>query len=197
MSATPESRKAHVRSLTTEAVREGLLDNSRPCTVCGVAQGPTPGGSQRVALHHPDYQRPFYVIPLCRSCHAKVHEGLIPEPETGRIYTAPVRPSKMLPHVAARVREGSAPRSPDTLPPRQAAVLRFVDDFVHDNGFPPTLREICRALGIASTNGASDHVNALIGRGLLSRSGPRAARNVSLTPLGKRMADELRLAAAS
>jgi hypothetical protein len=91
-----EQRTSRVRVMTSEAVREGLLDNKRPCVVCATPQGDTPGGGKVVALHHPDYRRAFYVIPLCRSCHGKVHAGVIPEPETGRIYTAPTCDSAAL-----------------------------------------------------------------------------------------------------
>lgn len=57
-----------------------------PCASCGVEQGQSASGRPTVVLHHPDYDRPDLVIPLCRSCHGRVHLGTLPEPVTGRIY---------------------------------------------------------------------------------------------------------------
>ena len=45
---------------------------------------------------------------------------------------------------------------------RQADVLDFVVQAIEPRGLPPSYREIGDALGIASTNGVSDHVKALI-----------------------------------
>ena len=39
----------------------------------------------------------------------------------------------------------------DTLSDRQKAILDFIERFINDNGFPPTIREIGEACGIAST----------------------------------------------
>ena len=34
---------------------------------------------------------------------------------------------------------------------KMQGVLDFVENYVSDNGFPPSVREICAALGIKST----------------------------------------------
>lgn len=54
--------------------------------------------------------------------------------------------------------------------PRQAEVLRFIAEHAAQHGYPPTLREICNGIGIVSTNGASDHINGLIRKGMLTRA---------------------------
>jgi len=60
---------------------------------------------------------------------------------------------------------------------RQRAVLDTIDRSLADSGRPPTLREIGRRLGITSTNGVRDHLQALIEKGYLSRD-QRAARGL-------------------
>jgi repressor LexA len=53
------------------------------------------------------------------------------------------------------------------LSPRQRVVLDFITDCITLRGYPPTLREICAHLGTTSTNGASDHIRALVRKGYL------------------------------
>ena len=57
----------------------------------------------------------------------------------------------------------------DPLTPRQRDVLDYVRDSTAERGFPPTLREIGRHLGIRSTNGVSSHLSALTRKGYLTR----------------------------
>ena len=52
---------------------------------------------------------------------------------------------------------------------RQLEVLRFIAEQIDDQGYPPTIREIGEALGIASTNGVNDHLKALERKGFLTR----------------------------
>jgi repressor LexA len=82
------------------------------------------------------------------------------------------------------------------LSPRQVDVLEFVAGTIDTRGLPPSYREIGDALGIASTNGVSDHVKALIKKGYLKKlAGPPGgvARGIQLTALAKaeRGTDEL------
>ena len=66
---------------------------------------------------------------------------------------------------------------------RQGDVLDFVVMAIQDRGLPPSYREIGDALGIASTNGVSDHVKALIKKGYLKKieAGSGKARGIQLT----------------
>lgn len=61
-------------------------------------------------------------------------------------------------------RDPSAP-----LTPRQAEVLAFIVAFVTEHGYAPSLREIAAAIGTRSTNGITDHLNALERKGRISR----------------------------
>jgi len=59
---------------------------------------------------------------------------------------------------------------------RQQQVLDFIREYVRDNGYPPTVREICAALGLSSPATVHAHLANLERRGLLARdpSKPRA-----------------------
>jgi repressor LexA len=60
---------------------------------------------------------------------------------------------------------------------RQRQVLGLIVDASAADGRPPTLREIGRRLGIASTNGVRDHLQALIEKGYIRRD-ERSARGI-------------------
>lgn len=50
---------------------------------------------------------------------------------------------------------------------RQKEILDFIQKFISDNGFPPTLREIASSFGLASTFGVKRHLDALKKKGYL------------------------------
>jgi repressor LexA len=52
---------------------------------------------------------------------------------------------------------------------RQQMVLDFIKSSIDERGYPPTLREIGRHMGIRSTNGVNDHLRALERKGYLAR----------------------------
>ena len=52
---------------------------------------------------------------------------------------------------------------------RQAEVLDVIRAHHARYGTSPTLREICAAMGFTSTNGASDHLRALVRKGYVER----------------------------
>jgi repressor LexA len=71
---------------------------------------------------------------------------------------------------------------------RQRQVLEIIDTSMTRQGRPPTLREIGQQLGIASTNGVRDHLQALIDKGYLRRE-ERSARGLRLVrPAARRPA---------
>lgn len=70
----------------------------------------------------------------------------------------------------------------EPLTERQKTVLDFVVEYIRVHRFPPTVREIGRALGIRSTNGVSDHLKALERKGYLERRGMKS-RALIPTPL--------------
>ncbi len=70
--------------------------------------------------------------------------------------------------------------------PRQADVLRFVDNHGQLHGFAPTIREIGVGLGIASTNGVNCHLQALERKGLIERRNT-TARSIQLTGSARKL----------
>jgi len=67
-----------------------------------------------------------------------------------------------------------------TLTERQEAVLSFVEDFCHRQGYPPTVREVAAHFGI-QPRAAADHLAALKRKGYLHRE-PGRSRGLSLSP---------------
>lgn len=53
---------------------------------------------------------------------------------------------------------------------RQKEILDCIGKFRARNGFPPSVREICRALGLASPGSLLKHIRALESEGLLERN---------------------------
>lgn len=58
----------------------------------------------------------------------------------------------------------------DKLSVRQQNILKFMDRYVHENGFPPTIREIGSATGIDSTSVVNYNLNKLVQAGYLERA---------------------------
>ena len=50
-------------------------------------------------------------------------------------------------------------------------ILAFVNQFVQENGFAPSVREIGAAVGLSSTASVSYHLNQLQAKGLLLSPG--------------------------
>jgi len=67
------------------------------------------------------------------------------------------------------------------LSPRQQQVLDFISRHIVSHGYPPTLREIGRAMGIKSTNAVTDHLRALERKGAIVRD---RSRSRSITIVG-------------
>ena len=57
----------------------------------------------------------------------------------------------------------------EELTDRQQRVFVFIEAQIKKNGYPPTIREIGKHLGIKSTNGVNDHLNALERKGYVKR----------------------------
>jgi repressor LexA len=76
----------------------------------------------------------------------------------------------------------------DKLSERQRNILRFMDKYVDDNGFPPTIREIGKATGIDSTSVVNYNLNKLVQAGFLERAEAksRGLRLIRLLPEGRR-----------
>jgi repressor LexA len=77
---------------------------------------------------------------------------------------------------------------------KQEQILRYMQDYVNDNGYPPSIREIGQQFGIGSLRGVTVHLDALKRKGYIERSNtPRSIKivhpefavggNVTLLPL--------------
>ena len=62
---------------------------------------------------------------------------------------------------------------------RQNKILTFIRDFLRENGFPPTLREIGKAFEISSTFGVKRHLDALEKKGYI-RIESNASRGIAI-----------------
>ncbi|MFI6316835.1 transcriptional repressor LexA [Nonomuraea sp. NPDC050556] len=56
------------------------------------------------------------------------------------------------------------------LPPRQQRILVAIQDWVVDHGYPPSTRELGRAVGLRSLSSVSKHLKSLEEKGFLRRS---------------------------
>lgn len=65
---------------------------------------------------------------------------------------------------------------------RQLEILRYIDSFIRDHRYAPTVRDIQDAFHLASTNGVNDHVAALEKKGFIMRD-PKIARSIRVVRL--------------
>lgn len=68
---------------------------------------------------------------------------------------------------------------------RQLLVLKAINASINKHGYPPTLREICEAIGIRSTNGVNDHLHALERKGYVLMPEDSKCRTMKITPAGR------------
>ena len=67
----------------------------------------------------------------------------------------------------------------DELSNRQKKILEFIESFINAHGYPPTIREIGEAVGIASTSVVNYNLNKLVEAGHIARS-PKVSRGLWL-----------------
>ena len=67
----------------------------------------------------------------------------------------------------------------DTLTARQAQILKLIEDYTENSGYPPTRSEICEAMGFRSPNAAEEHLRALARKGVIDMI-PGASRGIRL-----------------
>ena len=60
-------------------------------------------------------------------------------------------------------------------------ILAFVNEFVQENGFAPSVREIGEAVGLRSTASVSYHLNQLQAKGLLQSPGAKGRKRAIVT----------------
>ncbi len=57
------TKEWYARQKTYRAVKSGKIKRL-PCAICG---------NTTTEMHHPDYNKPFLVVHLCKPCHSKLH----------------------------------------------------------------------------------------------------------------------------
>lgn len=66
---------------------------------------------------------------------------------------------------------------------KQMAVLSYIHKRVTEHGYPPTIREICSAVGLSSTSTVHGHITRLIEEGFLRKDSAKP-RALEITPKG-------------
>lgn len=74
-----------------------------------------------------------------------------------------------------------------TVTPTQQRYLDFISQYISANGYSPSVREMCLAMGVASTNAVGDMLNILEKKGFIERT-KMTARSIVLTPKALRSA---------
>ena len=61
---------------------------------------------------------------------------------------------------------------------KQKLILEFLQKEIEENGFPPTVREICKAVGLSSTSTVHTHLEILQKKGYIQKNAlkPRALK---------------------
>lgn len=74
---------------------------------------------------------------------------------------------------------------------RQAGVFVYIFDYIEENHYPPTVREIADAFDIKSTNGVVEHLKALANKGFITKDGfkSRAIRPLVAREEGQKILD--------
>ena len=53
---------------------------------------------------------------------------------------------------------------------KQKKILEFVTEYMNENGYPPSIREICQGVGLSSTSTVHAHLETLKKNGLLEKA---------------------------
>lgn len=65
---------------------------------------------------------------------------------------------------------------------KKEQILKAIQEFIRDYGYPPTIREIARMVGLKSTKGVKVHLDNLAREGLLNKI-PAKARGLRVEPV--------------
>jgi repressor LexA len=87
-------------------------------------------------------------------------------------------PNASVPGAVPELPDG--PGSPDGLTTRQRTILAVIRDSVKRRGYPPSIREICDAAGLASTSSVAHQLTMLERKGFIRRD-PRLPRAVNVS----------------
>ena len=62
---------------------------------------------------------------------------------------------------------------------KQLAILNFLEDFIEENGYAPTYREIQAEMGLSSVSAVAEHIDNLVAKGAVRRR-EGAARSLEI-----------------
>ncbi|GEA15387.1 LexA repressor [Moorella sp. E308F] len=68
---------------------------------------------------------------------------------------------------------------PEGLTPKQEMILQYIRQFTNTHGYPPTVRDICKAVGLNSTSTVHGHLSRLEKKGYIRRD-PTRSRAIEL-----------------
>ena len=71
-------------------------------------------------------------------------------------------------------------RKKNTPTPKQQEILDFIEAYIRDNGYPPSIREICAAVNLKSSSTVYTHLEALKRKGYIERDDSKT-RGIRLT----------------
>jgi len=57
---------------------------------------------------------------------------------------------------------------------KQELILAFVNDYIKENGYPPSIREICKGVGLSSTSTVHAHLNNLMASGMIKKTNSKS-----------------------
>ncbi len=66
-------------------------------------------------------------------------------------------------------------KEPDFLTPKQLEALKFIENFVEEHGYPPTVRETIKELDLRSTDSGKRYLRILSEKGYIEQK-PRQSR---------------------
>ncbi len=76
-------------------------------------------------------------------------------------------------------------RDPQVLNKREKDILKFIEKQLNENGYPPSVREICQAVGLKSTATVHAYLNRLEDNGYIARR-DKMGRTLQLLKGGKK-----------
>ena len=65
---------------------------------------------------------------------------------------------------------------------KQLVVYDFIKEFIAENGYSPSMRDIQSGIGLSSVSAVAEHINNLVALGALKKS-PGAARSLEVVDL--------------
>lgn len=74
---------------------------------------------------------------------------------------------------------------------KQMEILKFIESFQEENGYSPTVREICTAVGLSSTSTVHSHLLKLTQQGYLQRDGRKSRVTRVVQDLDKKESEEI------